>query len=258
MVKDMPTTYETSQGDEPSTPPPADQVQGLQDDAKALLDSAREQGSAKFEEYRGTAADQLENLAQTAQSAAEQLQENDTLGLSHYVTDVAQSMTSLADNLRNKSAEQLLQQAGQLARDNPALFITGSIALGFGLSRFLRASKPDLSANASSPDDSDRQGGSGNSSRPGYATTAGFDSHAPTSGTSATHPAGQPPNGDITQSGAAQSAHENGSEDAGIKPSGVELGGFERNDNFTASSTPGSQPDSVSSAQPAPKTQGEV
>lgn len=257
MVKDMPTTYETSQGDEPSTPPPADQVQGLQDDAKALLDSAREQGSAKFEEYRGTAADQLENLAQTAQSAAEQLQENDTLGLSHYVTDVAQSMTSLADNLRNKSAEQLLQQAGQLARDNPALFITGSIALGFGLSRFLRASKPDLSANASSSDDSDRQGSPGNSSRSGYANTAGFDSQAPTSRASAQYPGGPPPYGDITQAGTAPSA-ENSSEDAGIKPSGVELGGFARNDNFTASSTPGSQPDSVSPGQPAPKTQGEV
>ena len=117
-----------------------DHLHTLQDDAQAAIASAKEQGSAQFEQYRDTAAQQIETLAQSAQSAAEHLQEDDTFGISHYVTDIAQNMTTLADNLRGKSVDELLQQAGKLARDNPALFITGSVALGFGLSRFLRAS----------------------------------------------------------------------------------------------------------------------
>lgn len=117
-----------------------DHLHTLQDDAQAAIASAKEQGSAQFEQYRDTAAQQIETLAQSAQSAAEHMQQDDTLGISHYVTDIAQSMTTLADNLRGKSVDELLQQAGKLARDNPALFITGSVALGFGLSRFLRAS----------------------------------------------------------------------------------------------------------------------
>jgi hypothetical protein len=53
--------------------------------------------------------------------------------------------------LRGKSADELLQQAGKLARDNPTLFLAGSVALGFGLSRFLRASSPASTATMSPP-----------------------------------------------------------------------------------------------------------
>lgn len=123
--------------------PPQDHLHNLQEDALAAVASAKEHGSAQFEQYRDTAVDQIENLAHSAQSAAEQMQDSDTLGLSHYVTDLAQNMTTLAGNLRGKSIDELLQQAGKLARDNPALFVTGSVALGFGLSRFLKASNPD-------------------------------------------------------------------------------------------------------------------
>lgn len=138
-----------------SSDPPQDHLQNLQDDAHAAIASAKEQGSAQFEQYRDTAVDQIENLAQSAQSAAEQLQNSDTLGLSHYVTDLAQNMTALAGNLRGKSIDELLQQAGKLARDNPALFVTGSVALGFGLSRFLRASSPEQDSNPkASPEES--------------------------------------------------------------------------------------------------------
>jgi hypothetical protein len=129
--------------------PPQDHLQNLQEDAQAALASAKEHGSAQFEQYRDTAVDQIESLAHSAQTAAEQMEDSDTLGLSHYVTDLAQSMTTLADNLRGRSIDELLQQAGKLARDNPALFVTGSVALGFGLSRFLRASAPESSVGSS-------------------------------------------------------------------------------------------------------------
>lgn len=112
----------------------------LQDGAQAALHDVREQGNAQFETYRDSAAEQLEALAEGARAAGEQLGDQDVLGVSHYISDMAQSMGSLAEGLRGKSADQLLHQAGQLARDNPALFLAGSVAVGFGLSRLLRAS----------------------------------------------------------------------------------------------------------------------
>lgn len=124
----------------------------------AALDSVRQQGTAQFEQYRETAAEQIASLAAGAKSAADNMQDNDTLGLSHYVTDIAASMSTLADDLRGKSAEELLQKAGKLAQDNPGLFIAGSIALGFGLSRFLRASSPDIDAGPASQVPSDDAG----------------------------------------------------------------------------------------------------
>ncbi len=112
----------------------------LKEAAQDAVQDAKQGGAAHFEHYRDTAADQLGAIAQSAQAAANELEDKDTLGLAHYVNDMAQSLTGLAEDLRGKSAEQLLHQAGTLARENPALFLTGSIAIGFGLSRFLKAS----------------------------------------------------------------------------------------------------------------------
>ena len=103
------------------------------------LGGARQQVDAQFGQYRDTAADQIEALAKGAKSFVSELESKDTLGMSDYLSDMAESMSGLAGSLRGKSAEQLLHDGADLARNNPALFIAGSIALGFGLSRFLKA-----------------------------------------------------------------------------------------------------------------------
>lgn len=49
-------------------------------------------------------------------------------------------MGEFAEQVRHQSAESLLQRGTQLARSNPALFLAGSVAVGFAISRFMRAS----------------------------------------------------------------------------------------------------------------------
>jgi hypothetical protein len=146
----MDTTSQSPGGNEQHKPTPQDHLHALQEDAQAAVAGIKEQGATQFEHYRDSAAQQIETLAQSAQTAADQIEDDggDALGLSHYVTDIAQSMTTLASDMRGKSIDQLLQQAGKLARDNPALFITGSVALGFGLSRFLKASSAQTSSSS--------------------------------------------------------------------------------------------------------------
>jgi hypothetical protein len=111
----------------------------LKEDVTQVLGGARQQVDAQFGQYRDTAADQIEALAEGAKSFVSELESKDALGMSDYLSDMAQSMSGLAGSLRGKSAEQLLHDSADLARNNPALFIAGSIALGFGLSRFLKA-----------------------------------------------------------------------------------------------------------------------
>lgn len=114
------------------------------DDAKAkarqAADEVKTQGKSQLEGYRETAADELEKVAQSAKAAAQELEEQDRLGLSNYVSTMAQSMVRLSDDLRGKSVDELFQDVNRLARNNPGLFIAGSVALGFGLTRFARAS----------------------------------------------------------------------------------------------------------------------
>lgn len=126
-----------------STSPPGstqDHVHAITDEAGALLGEARQKGSEQFEHYRDTAADQLDSLEEGARSAAAALQDNDSLGLSQYLSQAAQCVGEFAEQVRHESAESLLQRGAHLARSNPALFLAGSVAVGFAVSRFMRAS----------------------------------------------------------------------------------------------------------------------
>lgn len=137
-----------------SRPTGHEPLSGLHDDTLNPLDHTKEQDNATFDQYRDTAADQIDNLANDAQSAARQISDNDTLGLSRYVSDIAQGLNGLAEKLRGKNTDELLQDAGKLARDNPMLFIGGSVALGLGLSRLLKASLPATDSPPSASDTS--------------------------------------------------------------------------------------------------------
>ena len=140
-----------SQPDKGNSGRPEADFQHLKDDVTEVIGGARQQADAQFGEYRDTAADQIEALAKGAKSALSELESKDTFGMSDYLADMADSMNGLAGNLRGKSAEQLLHDGAELARNNPGLFIAGSIALGFGLSRFLKAGSSPASTIAGDP-----------------------------------------------------------------------------------------------------------
>ena len=54
---------------------------------------------------------------------------------------MAQSLTGFSRDLREKSGDEMLQDIKRIAHRNPALFLGGSVAIGFGLSRFARATR---------------------------------------------------------------------------------------------------------------------
>ncbi|WP_053154404.1 hypothetical protein [Pseudomonas sp. Pf153] len=151
-------------------PRPEDHLNHIKEDVNETLGSAREQADAQFGRYRDTAADQIDALARGAKSAMSELEANDTLGLSHYLADMADSMTGLAGKLRNMSAEQLLHDGSRLAKENPGLFLAGSIAVGFGLSRFLKAGNSPVSAEVEDP-----AAGHSNPPQGGFAGREPFD-----------------------------------------------------------------------------------
>lgn len=118
----------------------------LSETAGAALSDAKQQGAEQYEHYRDLAADQLDSLVEGAQSAASALEGKDSLGISQYLSQLASGLGSFADQVRDKSAEDLLHSGARLARENPALFLAGSVAIGVGLSRFLRASQEHTAA----------------------------------------------------------------------------------------------------------------
>jgi hypothetical protein len=147
-----------------------DHLNHIKEDVNEAIGSAREQADAHFGQYRDTAADQIDALARGAKSAVSELEANDTLGLSHYLADMADSMSGLAGKLRHKSAEQLLHDGSRLARENPGLFLAGSVAVGFGLSRFLKAGSSPVADEIDDP-----AAGHSNPPAGGYAAQRPFE-----------------------------------------------------------------------------------
>lgn len=133
--------------------PPSQPLGSLAEGAQATLNEAKEQGNEQFEQVRDLATGQLDALAEGAQSVASALQDQDSLGLSNYLGQLATGLSGFADQVREQSAGALLHKGAQVARENPGLFLAGSVAVGFALSRFLRAGGSPQ-ADAPVPDDS--------------------------------------------------------------------------------------------------------
>lgn len=116
--------------------------QNVRDTTEKLAEQARTQGQEHVQQYREMAADKVDALADSVKAAASQLPDDDVAHLSQHVADMAGGLRRLSDGLREKSADEILKDVRRVARENPTLFIAGSIALGFGITRFAKASAP--------------------------------------------------------------------------------------------------------------------
>lgn len=113
----------------------------LGDRVEDLAGQARAEGQEQVQHYRNVAADKVDTLAGSIEAAAAELRGDDDVGqLSGHITDMANGLGRLAEGLREKSTDQILRDVRQVARENPTLFIAGSIAIGFAITRFARAS----------------------------------------------------------------------------------------------------------------------
>src|SRR5690606_24637823 len=71
----------------------------------------------------------------------------------NYVSEISRGIGSLSSSLRERNTDDLIRDASRLARNNPGLFLLGSVAVGFGLARVAEAKRPE-SGNSPSWDDS--------------------------------------------------------------------------------------------------------
>ena len=117
-----------------------DIISKAKSDAAGVAQDLKQQGQEQLETRKQTAADQTEKLASVIDRAAEELKGQDQHSLAEYAGQLAGSMKSFADNLRERSLDELVKDTQQLARNNPTVFLMGSVAVGIALSRFLKAS----------------------------------------------------------------------------------------------------------------------
>lgn len=108
----------------------------MQEAKREVAAKAREQAEASQHRL----AEEADALSDAIDAAASNLDDQDREGLARYARDLSSNLAKAAGQLEDRSVDQLAGDAKRLARNNPALFMFGSIAVGFGLSRFFKAS----------------------------------------------------------------------------------------------------------------------
>lgn len=107
--------------------------------AGGMTERLKQDGKQKIETSKRTAADQIDEVARALNRAGEQLNESQPT-IANYTGQMASSVSRLATRLRDGSIDDLVGDTRELARRNPGMFLAGGVALGFALSRFLKAS----------------------------------------------------------------------------------------------------------------------
>lgn len=135
----MDTTLSSSKPTEPTKE--AKQQTGVVTDN---LKQNAEQTAATTQQIAG---ERLEDVGAVAEQTAAALREQQYGSLSDAVSELSSNVTALADRLQNKNVDELIRDASQFARKNPALFLAGSVAIGFGLTRLVKATEQTAAAN---------------------------------------------------------------------------------------------------------------
>ncbi len=120
------------------TNPTNERMQGGGDLAAAARDSSLE----KLEGVKGRLAEGVERVAAAVDRTADNVEADGDDTVSGFGRSLSSLMRQLAGGLRERDIEEFARELGTMARRNPGMFLAGSVALGFGVSRFFKASPP--------------------------------------------------------------------------------------------------------------------
>ena len=119
------------------------------------MDEVRGQVSSTVNAQKNRAAAGLGGVADAIRHAGDELRsENESLAL--YIDRASDQLRQLANQIREKGAEDIAADVAEFARRRPAVFIGGAFIIGLGLARFLKStgeagSGRDLGASQAGP-----------------------------------------------------------------------------------------------------------
>jgi hypothetical protein len=132
-----------------------------QQKASSVADKAKNQAHSQAATQKERATENLTDMAHALRQTSDNLRKQDQDTFGRYANQAADQVERFAGHLRERSPEELLHEAQEYARREPALFLGGAFALGVLGARFLKSSSP-----GSSPDRHyARDGATGNDTR---------------------------------------------------------------------------------------------
>ena len=128
----------------------SDTKERIKDEFSSVTEQTQKQASAVgervksktrdfAEQQKAAGADQIDDVVDAMEAAADVLQ-GQMPSAAGYVEDVAKQLDTMASALRERSVDDMLGSAADLARRQPAFFFAGAVAAGFALSTFAKSS----------------------------------------------------------------------------------------------------------------------
>ena len=108
-----------------------------------IVGRIRETAAAQLNTQKEKATEGLGTVASAVRESTQNLRSQQHDVAARYVEQAADQIERLSARLREKDITELLNDAQQLARRRPALFIGAAFALGLIGARFLKSSSPD-------------------------------------------------------------------------------------------------------------------
>lgn len=124
----------------------AEQLKQSSRDARAQLgraaSTAKDEARDKLEQGKRAAVETVEDTTQALDDAAWNLSAQGHESLAKAASTMSAQLARLADHVGTKSLDELARDARELAHRNPGLVVAGGLAIGFALTRFVKAA-PD-------------------------------------------------------------------------------------------------------------------
>lgn len=105
-----------------------------------MLGRVREQAAAQLDTQKGKATDGLGSVAQAVRQTIQHLRDEKHDTVARYAEQAADQIERFSQRLKDKDVGELMNDAQQLARRQPALFVGGAFTLGLLGARFLKSS----------------------------------------------------------------------------------------------------------------------
>ena len=112
-------------------------------DNSSIIGRVREQAASQLNTQKEKATDGLGSVAHAVRDTTQRLRDENHDTVARYVEQAADQIERLSDRLKNKDVGELMNDAQQLARRQPALFVGGAFAVGLLGARFLKSSADD-------------------------------------------------------------------------------------------------------------------
>jgi hypothetical protein len=106
----------------------------------SLIGRVRDGANSQLTAQKGRVTDGLSSLAQAVRQSTNSLRENQQAAVAEYVDRAAGHIERLSARLRDRDVNELVHDAQQFARRQPAIFVGAAFAAGMLAARFMKSS----------------------------------------------------------------------------------------------------------------------